>query len=372
MRVQIILSTAMSLLLSVGAFAQTSITSQYNGYRDGDKLYRILADRVSLGDKGENCVWELPPAQEDNNVFKQTIYLSNDSLTIVEGDFLLHYMATDKELSMQGFQMRGMCCVQQQLLPELKYPFVYGDSIADTYSRKTICYDNFTIEENGSCYTVCDGWGTLTDGDETLNDVLRIHHHNSTISEYNDMDGDSVEHVLSEVTEDKYLWYYAGCRYPVMDTRIIKCKTNEETVSDTTFTSLYMPDLQLSELAYDEANTQLNAQREALEHSSRQEDNGNNDGNSDDEDNSTPFPITMSATLQAGSNEILLNYNVEEDTDASFYAYDIVGRLLGSIPHISLSMGEYHETMSLKDRPINGVVMLTIVVGDRKQVVKVS
>ena len=100
--------------------------------------------------------------------------------------------------------------------------------------------------------------------------------------------------------------------------------------------------------------------------SSNQE--GNDNGNGD----VTPFPITMSGTLQSGSNEILLSYNVEEDTDASFFAYDIVGRLLGSIPHISLSKGEYHETMSLKERPINGVVMLTIVVGDRKQVVKVS
>lgn len=369
MRAQIILLTAMSLLLRVGAFAQTSITSLYNGYRDGDKLYRIVADRVSLGDKGENCVWELPPAQEDDNVFKQTIYLSNDSLTIVEGDFLLHYMATDKELFLRGFQMRGMYCVQQQLLPELKYPFAYGDSIADSYSRKTTCYDNFTFDEHGSCYTVCDGWGTLTDGNETLKDVLRIHHHNTTISEYDDMDGDSVEHVLSEVTEDKYLWYYSGCRYPVMDTRIIKCKTNGETVSDTTFTSLYMPDLQLSELAYDEANSLLIAQREALGNFSHQK-KGN--GTDNDEGDGTSFPITISATLQLGSNEILLNYNVEEDTDASFYAYDIVGRLLGSIPHISLSKGEYHETMYLKERPINGVVMLTIVVGDRKQVVKVS
>ena len=364
MRAQIILSTAMALLLSVDASAQTSITSLYNGYRDGDKLYRIVADRVSLGDKGENCVWELPPAQEDDNVFKQTVYLSNDSLTIVEGDFLLHYIATDKELSMHGFQMRGMRSIHDRLSPELTYPFTYGDSIAGTYSRKTTCYDSFTIEENGSCYTVCDGWGTLTDGNETLKDVLRIHHHNTVISEYDDMDGDSVEHVLSEVTEDKYLWYCSGCRYPVMDTRIIKCKENGETVSDTTFTSLYMPDLQISELAYDDANSQLIAQKEAFGNSSDRTDNGNGE--------ETPFPIKMSATLQAGNRAIALDFTVEEDTEASFYAYDIAGRLLGSMAHISLDKGEYHETMALKDRPVNGVMMLTMVVGDKKQTVKVS
>lgn len=364
MRPLIVLSTAMAFLFTVDASSQTSITTQYNGYRDGDIMYRIVADCTSLGDRGEYCVWELPSAQNNDNVFKQTIYLKNDSLTIVEGDFLLHYIATDKELSMLGFQMRGMYCVQEKLLPELKYPFAYGDSIADTYSRKTTFYDNFTLDENGSCYTVCDGWGSLSDGIETLEDVLRIHHHNTTITEYDDVDEDQLNHIVSEVSEDKYLWYYSGCRYPVMDTRIIKCKINGETVSDTTFTSLYMPDLQLSELAYDDANSQLIAQREALKASSNQEGNADNEG--------TPFPIRMSATLQPGYNEILLDYHVEEDTDASFYAYDIMGRLLGSIPHITLSQGEYHETMTLKDRPINGIVMLTMIAGEKKQVIKVS
>ena len=51
--------------------------------RDGDKLYRIVADETSLGDWGENCVWTLPPADDDDNYFRQTVYLRNDSLTIV-------------------------------------------------------------------------------------------------------------------------------------------------------------------------------------------------------------------------------------------------------------------------------------------------
>ena len=364
MRTRIILSTAIALLLAIGSYAQTSITSQHNGYRDGDRLYRIVANDTTLGNRGENCIWELPSVQDDGNVFKQTVYLRNDSLTIVEDDFLIHYIATDKELSMRGFQMRGMLSIQNRLSPELRYPFAYGDSISGTYSRRTTYYDTFTTEEEGSCYTVCDGWGVLTDGNEILKDVLRIHHHNTILSEYDDEDGDSVEHIVSEVSEDKYLWYYSGCRYPVMDTRIIKCKANGETVSDTTFTSLFMPDLQISELAYDDANSQLISQREALEHSSNQ--SGNNNGDE------APFPVKMSATLQPGHGEISLDFLVTEDTDATFYAYDLAGRLLGHVAHISLTKGEYHETMVLERRPINGIVMLTMIVGDKKQVVKVS
>ena len=364
MRLQNIFSMAVVLLFATGSFAQTSITSQYNGYRDGDKLYRIVADDTSLGDRGEDCVWELPSAQKDNKYFKQTIFLRNDSLTIVEGDLMLHYIATDKALSMRGYQTREMYTLQDRLMLELKYPFAYGDSIAGTFSSKTVFYDTFPVEGEGYCYTVCDGRGVLTDGNQTLKDVLRVHHHNTNISEYDDEDEDTVVHIVSEVTEDKYLWYYAGCRYPVMDTRIITCKENGNVVSDTTFTSLYLPDLQLSELAYDDANSQLIAQRETQEQSPDPEDNGDK--------GVPPFPIKMSASLQSDHNEIVLNYTVSEDTDASFYACDLAGRVLGSITHASLSQGEHHETMALNNRPINSIVMLTMVAGDRKQVIKVS
>ena len=364
MRLQDIFSMAVVLLFATGSFAQTSITSQYNGYRDGDKLYRVVADDTSLGDRGEDCVWELPSAQKDNKYFKQTIFLRNDSLTIVEGDLMLHYIATDKALSMRGYQTREMYTLQDRLMLELKYPFAYGDSIAGTFSSKTVFYDTFPVEGEGYCYTVCDGRGVLTDGSQTLKDVLRVHHHNTVISEYDNEDGEEKEHIVAEVTEDKYLWYYAGCRYPVMDTRIITCKENGNVVSDTTFTSLYLPDLQLSELAYDDANSQLIAQRETQEQSPDPEDNGDK--------GVPPFPIKMSASLQSDHNEIVLNYTVSEDTDASFYACDLAGRVLGSITHASLSQGEHHETMALNNRPINSIVMLTMVAGDRKQVIKVS
>ena len=362
MKTQTILSTAAAFFVAIGSFAQTSITSKYNGYRDGDKLYRIIADYNSVGGRGENCVWELPPVRKDGNIFKQSIILRNDSLTIVEGDLMLHYMATDKGVYMRGFQKRDFFSVQDRLLPELKYPFAYGDSISDTYSRKTTYFDTFTIEGEGSCYTVCDGWGVLTDGNETLKDVLRIHHHNTIISKCDIFDDKKVGPTVSEVTEDKYLWYYSGCRYPVMDTRIIRSKSNGKSVSDTLFTSLYMPELQLSELAYDDANSQIIAQRNSKGQSPDQ--NGNGDESS--------FPVKMSASLQPSQSEILLDFIVAENTDAAFYAYDLAGRLLGSITHVSLSKGEHHEKMVLKNRPINGVVMLAMIAGDSKQVVKVS
>lgn len=125
-----------------------------------------------------------------------------------------------------------------------------------------------------------------------------------------------------------------------------------------------MPELQVSELSYDDANSQLIAQRASAEHSPGQ--------NGSDHDDGTSFPITMSATLQSGYGEILLNYTVTEGTDATFYAYDMAGRMLGCITHLSLSEGEYHETMVLDKRPINNVVMLTMIAGDKKQVIKVS
>lgn len=363
MRTKIILSIVAAYLLAIDVSAQTSITSQYNGYRDDDKLYRIVANDTTLGNRGDSCVWKLPAAQDDDNFFKQTVYLRNDSLTIVENDLMLHYIATEQGLSIRGFQTRDMYSVQDTLSLELKYPFAYGDSISDTFSRTSTYYNTFTVRENGSCYTVCDGRGILTDGEETLKDVLRVHYHSTTISEYNNVEDGNALPEVSEVTEDKYVWYYPGCRYPVMDTRIITSKSNGEIIADTTFTSLYLPEVQLAELPYDDDNSELIAQREALEQSSGQ-------GGSDDE-GEKPFPITMSATLQANHTEITLDYFVSEETDATFYACDMAGRLLGCVTHLSLSEGEHHETMVLKNRPINSIVMLTMVVGNRQEVLKV-
>ncbi len=361
---RIIFSTAIASLLAIGVSAQTSITSQFNGYRDGDKLYRIVANDTTLGGRGENCIWELPPVENSDELFKQTIYLRNDSLTIVENDLMLHYIANERELSLRGYQTRDMCSVQDSLLPELRYPFAYGDSINGSYTYRTTYYNTFNIKGEGSCYTVCDGHGVLTDGIETLKDVLRVHHHNTVCSVDSIMDDESTGSVVTETTEDKFLWYCAGSRYPVMDTRIIRCKVNGEMVSDTTFTSLYMPELQISELAYDDANSQLIAQRASAEHAPGQ--------NGSDYDDGTSFPITMSATLQPGYGEISLNYTVAEEIDAAFYAYDLAGRLLGSVTHLSLSPGEYHETMILDRRPINNVVMLTMIAGEKRQSIKVS
>ena len=367
MRTKIILSIVAAYLLAVDVSAQTSITSQYNGYRDDDKLYRIVANDTTLGNRGDSCVWELPALQEDDIFFKQTVYLRNDSLTIVEGDLMLHYIATDQGLFMRGFQTRDMYSVQDTLSTELKYPFAYGDSISDTFSRTSTYYNTFTVREEGNCYTVCDGRGILTDGEETLKDVLRVHYHSTTISEYNNVEDGNALPEVSEVTEDKYVWYYPGCRYPVMDTRIITSKSNGEIIADTTFTSLYLPEVQFSELPYDDANNELIAQREALEQSS---DQGGSDNEGQDKGDK-PFPITMTATLQPNHTEITLDYFVSEETDASFYACDMAGRILGCVTHLSLSEGEHHETMVLKNRPINSIVMLTMVVGNRQEVLKV-
>ena len=355
-----ITAIAVVMVLAVNSIAQTALTSLHNGFRDGDKLYRIIAKSTSVGEGGKDCVWKLPAAREDESCLRQVISLRNDSLTITEGDLLLHYIATDKELSMCGFQRRDMYSVHDKTLPELRYPF---DSIADTYSRRTTYYDTFTMEGKGTCYTVCDGIGVLTDGNETLEGVLRIHHHNTIVSEYSSFVGDEEKTYVSEVIEDKYLWYYPGCRYPVMDTRILSNSTNGKLVADTTFTSLYMPELQVYELAYDDANSLLLAQRD---------DTGRSvDPSESSIDDEAQFPIKMNASLLSDECGIRLSYTVEGDVDATFYAYDLAGRILGTKSHVSLSTGEHNETMLLDKRPINNIVMLVMVAADRQFVVKV-
>lgn len=358
MKCNYIISAILGILISASSYAQTIITSQYNGYRDGDKLYRVVADYAYIGNRGENCVWELPSALKDDKIFTQTVSLRNDSLTITEGDLMLHYIANDKELSMRGFQNRGMYGIQANHTTELRYPFAYGDSIAGNYSRKTTYFDTFTIEGDGTSYTICDGVGILTDGIEKLENVLRVHHHNTIVSKYDNIDGETIE---AETTEDKYLWYYPGCRYPIMDTRVVSSKNNGKIMNDTIFTSLYLPELQLEDLEYDDDNMQLLAQygKKTL---------GGSDVNPDE---GIPFPIKMSAYLQNNAMEMVLDYQTVGDTKASFYAYDLSGRLLGSMINISKEKGSHHDVMVLCNRPVNNIVMLTMIADGIQQVFKI-
>ena len=56
MRTRTIISIAIAFFLANDSFAQTSVTSKYNGYRDGDKLYRIVVNDAPPGNRGENCL----------------------------------------------------------------------------------------------------------------------------------------------------------------------------------------------------------------------------------------------------------------------------------------------------------------------------
>lgn len=69
--------------------------------------------------------------------------------------------------------------------------------------------------------------------------------------------------------------------------------------------------------------------------------------------------------------KVRLDYHVSNQTDCTFYAHDITGRLLGSVVHTSIDEGKHQETLALNNRPIDGIIMLTMVTGNAKQVVKV-
>ena len=67
-------------------------------------------------------MWELPSINKGDNFIRQTISLRNDSLTVAEGDFLLHYISTDKEVSMRGFQNRGM--------------YIYEEGVSQSFQKR--------------------------------------------------------------------------------------------------------------------------------------------------------------------------------------------------------------------------------------------
>lgn len=158
----------------VPAPAQISLTATTSSPRHGDMLCRVELPHVSEGQRGEASIWTLPAIPDDSSDHLQAIRSNGDTVVIYEQNRMLHFLVRGDTLYNKGEQSRRAYRIFSQERPELAYPFQYGDSISGSY-ESDCQYEGIRYVVSGSGYTVSDGMGLLTDGEDTLHHVLRIH-----------------------------------------------------------------------------------------------------------------------------------------------------------------------------------------------------
>jgi hypothetical protein len=333
------------LALATPAMAQSFLTTSTNALRHGDILCRVEIPYESEGERGEASVWTLPAIPDDSPDYLQAIRSNGDTTVIYERNRMLHYLMRGDTLYNKGEQSRRAYRILSQERPELVYPFQYGDSISGSYEGNCQ-YEGIRYTVSGSGYTVADGMGILTDGEDTLRHVLRLHLHDYFEDDYGN-------ETMERWSSDCFRWYCMGYRYPVMET-VITCRHDEaEQEQTSSVTYLYLPVMQM-ELEEDVANEALLAQLEAGGYGGQEGGQGG------------PGSLeSVEATLSSDGQSLTIHYSLGSNSDITFYACDIMGNMLGSSHYQNREAGEWQECLTLSRRPIGNALMLSIHCGEQ-------
>ena len=244
------------LALSTSVIAQVSLTAPTSGLRHGDFLCRVEVPYASEGQRGEESVWMLPEIPDDSPDSFQSILSNGDTIVIYEEGRMQHFLVHGDTLYNKGVQSRRAYKIYSCERPELTYPFVYSDSLAGCY-RGDCLYEGIRYSVSGSGYTVADGQGILTDGEDTLRHVIRLHLHDEFIDDYGDG-------VIEQKTTDCYRWYCMGYRYPVLETVVTYRQEGTEQTQISSANYLYLPVMQM-ELEEDVPNEALLSKDQKIE-----------------------------------------------------------------------------------------------------------
>ena len=336
------------LALSTPAMSQVSLTTTTSSLRHGDILCRVEIPYESEGERGEASVWTLPAIPDDSPDHLQAIRSNGDTIVIYEQNRMLHYLMRGDTLYNKGEQSRRTYRILSQERPELVYPFQYGDSISGSYEGDCQ-YEGIRYTVSGTGYTVADGLGILTDGEDTLRHVLRLHLHDFFVDDYSNG-------MTEQKTTDRYRWYCMGYRYPVMETIVTYRQEGAEQTQISSATYLYLPVMQM-ELEEDVPNEALLAQLEAGGYGGQGE---------------TGSLASVDATLGSDGRSLIINYTLDSSSDITFYACDIIGNVLGTSHYENREAGDWQQCLTLSRRPIGDVLMLSIRCGGQWISMKVT
>ena len=176
--------------------------------RDSFEVYKM--PYTTVGDSGRNCVWDFSNLPVDSaEVISLDYYATSSSDTMHIGlqrehaNYYYHY--ANDTLWLTGFETSRTRVHYNEPVPWLRFP----------------------LSVEGKTIVRADACGRLLLPDMSVDSVLRVH---STMQYVERLQG------KSQIQEDRYQWYSATCRYPLLETVCVLTVKNADTVS---FASTY-------------------------------------------------------------------------------------------------------------------------------------
>ena len=220
-----ILLACILLFVSIGLFAQTSLTYKNNALLPGDASNYREVQFVDPGNAGPNQVWDFSKIQYKGKDAASTIQPASMQKVSGAGDYNLllnengydYFMnSTEARLEERGYtsQEKKMTLTYSVPVVKMKYPFFYGDQFTAPFTGVAFFSETNRIDFGGDMTVSADAYGTLVLPEMTVPNTLRVK---------------SVKKGLqismcgsTEINIVKYSWFAAGYRYPLMSINIIE------------------------------------------------------------------------------------------------------------------------------------------------------
>ncbi len=212
------------LITSVSVFSQISLNQKNNGLIPGETSSVQEVQFIEPGPSGANQIWdfsklqvtETKPAGQISAVpVKALNGVGAYNLVLDEGGNEYFY-----NIGETGFDEVGMISHDNELalvytdpIRKMNYPFTFGSHIGDAYSAYSTYKETTHIDYSGEYIVDGDAFGTLILPDRVLKNTLRVKVTRNGLERY--MCGST------EVHTERYLWYAAGYRYPVLTITLV-------------------------------------------------------------------------------------------------------------------------------------------------------
>lgn len=224
--------TSVLMFLSIGLFAQTSLTYTNNGLIKGDSNVFREIQYSDPGNAGINQIWDFsmiqytgksPVSSIQTAPVQKTEGVGDYNLSLIDNGYDYFMNSSENKLEELGYVNKELKLTLKYSDPvvKMKYPFSYGEQFNDHFIGLAFFNETNTIDFFGDCTVSADAYGTLLLPDKVIENALRVKSVKKGLQI--NMCG------LTSVNIVKYMWYATGYRYPVLSISIIENRYNEGT-----------------------------------------------------------------------------------------------------------------------------------------------
>ena len=319
------------LLLGFSLFAQVTLTFDKHALISGETNEMVLVEFVESGNSGTNQVWDFSGLeikadfegvinQTSKSIYQNEFEHSNSILEEFGNQFFFNVQ--NDRIESYGMVSASGRTVVKYIEPyiKMKYPFGYGNEFSGTFSGNYGTDQKVLGDIDGKYIVTADAYGRLILPGNTYENTLRVKSYREIIRKS--------EKYSYTIIHETYRWYLTNHRFPVLvlsTTSIINSKrtsTSHQAALNANVSNLTSVDL-VGEIDF----------------------------------SIYPNPVT---------DELVINYNVTENSNVKFVLYDLGGRVVDLLLNETKSAGNYNLIYNIKKDTKSGNYILHAQFGEQQ------